>query len=122
MSFLTGNGAENALSCFLKIKYDFIFHWFSEQKKREKEKEKRQWRKLSFKHKIFKEQSYFVVCYLPLVSEGPNTLAMNKEKIIMIMVQVNRSLGRWLFLSSIWAFIFYDFSKNPADNSAAKVW
>ena len=92
MSFLTGNGAENALSCFLKIKYDFIFQWFSEQKKREKEKEKRQWRKLSFKHKIFKEQSYFVVCYLPLVSEGPNTLAMNKEKIIMIMVQVNRSL------------------------------
>ena len=98
MSFLTGNGAENALSCFLKIKYDFIFQWFSEQKKREKEKEKRQWRKLSFKHKIFKEQFYFVVCYLPLVSEGPNTLAMNKEKIIMIMVQVNHSLGRWLFL------------------------
>ena len=40
MSFLTGNGAENALSCFLKIKYDFIFQWFSEQKKKEKKKKK----------------------------------------------------------------------------------
>ena len=53
--------------------------------------------KLSFKHKTFKGQSYFVVRYLPLVSEGPNTLAMNSKEII-IMVQVNRSLGRWLFL------------------------
>ena len=57
--------------------------------------------KLSFKHKIFKAQSYFVVRYLPLVSEGPNTLATNNKEIIMIMAQVNRSLGRWLFLCMI---------------------
>ena len=126
ISFLTGNRAENALHCKLFLE-DKVWFYFSVAlvSKTKKRKRKRNDNKgnfhLNIKYLKSNDLSFFVVCYLPLVSEGPNTLAMNNKKIIMIMVQVNRSHGRLLF-SCTWAFTFFDFSKNPADNSAAKVW